>query len=100
MEYDLRQEAKGFAEAYLKWAQAPEGDQWNTRQADIFRNGPGDYRLIMSGCGVSGVHHIVYSGLTSDLFGDVDADTTVEQLAELLVDAGFMADMLTDWQEE
>ena len=85
-------EARGFAKTYLSW--------YNERHqtmpsADIFLDGPGEYRLISSGCGINGVHDIICRNLSADLFGDPgDEPETIDDFADMLVESGYMAEML------
>lgn len=77
-------EALALATCYLGWYNG-QGSAWS-RGADIYRNDDGTYRLISSGCGVNGVHHVVLEDISGDMFGDINGTESPEDLAEMLAD--------------
>jgi hypothetical protein len=97
-EETLRDEALEFSEAYMDWFTTRHKEFY--RGADIYRRDDGTYGLISSGCGKQCNIRIVCENLSSDLFGDITDETTPHELAEMLVETGFMKDMLSDIDED
>ena len=78
-------EATALAKCIIDLFYGDDSNQWY-RGADIYRREDGEYRLISSGCGINGIHHVVIRNVSLDLYGDIDESTTVEDLATMLTE--------------
>lgn len=88
---DISVEALEYAKCYLAWYR---GEVKFPRGADIYRSDDGRYHTISSGCG-NDLYHIVDRNITSDQFGSESLNsTTPEEMAEMLIESGYMAEML------
>ena len=94
---ELMGEAREFAKTYFNWFN--NSSTWY-RGADIFRRDDGTYRLISSGCGINGIHNVVTTNVSSDMFGDCTGEISIDSFAESLVDSGYMADILRGTESE